>query len=274
MYLRVDDSIIYDTKYRENVLKGFTKALKGDKRVIGAILVGSGAIGFNDRYSDLDIAILINDETQIEKIYTDWWETVPKLFPVIEAFKEPPKHVLGFLLDRFLELDISFQGKTELFERRPNWKILFDRKGVIPGLMVKRTKPPTDEQASQEKRMRDSWYYITHAIISIQRNQLFKALFFIQYLRDETILMAGLSRGMATSTLSYNRETDLLPLDVKTKLIDTYPNRIESTELLRVLKSVVGVYHEQAEIVDKEFGLSRASKIKSDMSRYLSAFSS
>jgi hypothetical protein len=94
-----------------------------------------------DRYSDIDLAVLVGDETRLEAVYADWWDRLHTLFNPVDAFKEPSQHLYGLLLDRYMELDISFQGESGLYERKPNWTILFDRRGVIPSLMKPREKP-------------------------------------------------------------------------------------------------------------------------------------
>ena len=112
MVLRVDESKLYSTAYRGRVLDELTAALMEDGRIAGAILVGSGAARFKDRYSDIDLAVLVGDEAKVDEVYADWWRRIHALFPIVDAFKEQPRHLYGFLLDRFLELDVGFQGEA------------------------------------------------------------------------------------------------------------------------------------------------------------------
>jgi len=273
MPLNVDESKLYNAEYRDRVLDKITEALMGDERIAGAVLVGSGATGFKDRYSDVDLAVLVGDEAKVEEIYGDWWGRLHTLLQVVDAFKEPSSHLYGLLLDRFMELDISFQGESGLFERKPNWRVLFDRRGVIPKLMKPRVKLAVDQVAAHEKRMQDSWYYVLHSVNSIQRGQPLRASFFIRWLRDEAVLMAGLSRGLNTSAGSYFAETDRLPEEVKKRIVDAFPVSMEPAELLRALKAVVEVYYDEAERVDAKLGMDRAPRLRDAVREYLSAFS-
>jgi hypothetical protein len=88
MVLRVDESKLYSAAYRSRVLDELTAALMEDKRIAGAVLVGSGAAGFKDRYSDIDLAVLVGDEARVDEVYADWWRGIHVLFPIVDAFKD------------------------------------------------------------------------------------------------------------------------------------------------------------------------------------------
>lgn len=273
MSLRVDESKLYTTEYRKRTLDRLTAELLKDGRIAGAVLVGSGSFGFKDRHSDIDLAVLVGDEGKLDEVYADWWGRVHAVFPVIDAFKERPRRLYGFLLDRYLELDIGFQGPSGLYERKPEWRVLFDKRGTIPSLMKQRPKPAEDQAAAHDKRMRDSWYHVLHCVNSIQRGQPLRAGFFLAFLRDEVILMAGLNRGLRTDARSYFADADKLPEDVRTRVYDCYPASMEPNELLRALRAVVGVYYEEAAQLDARFGANRAARLGAAMRDYISIFS-
>lgn len=272
MSLTVDDSKLYTPEYRNHILDLLTAEFLKDKRIAGAVLVGSGSFGFKDRYSDIDLAVLVGDEGRLDEVYSDWWGKVHAAFPVIDAFKEKPRRLYGFLLERFLELDMSFQGRSGLYEKDPQWRVLFDKRGNIPSLMKPRPKPTEDQAAAHDKRMQDSWYHVLHCVNSMQRGQPLRASFFLSWLRDEAILMAGLNRGLRTGTRSYFEDTDQLPEDVKARICGCFQKNMKPTELLRALKAVVGVYYDEAGQLDARFGGNRATRLGAAMRDYLSAF--
>ena len=273
MSLRVDESKLYTIEYRKHTLDRLTAELLKDRRIAGAVLVGSGSFGFKDRYSDIDLAVLVGDEGKLDEVYVDWWGRVHAAFPVIDAWKEKPRRLYGFLLDRFLELDIGFQGPTGLYERKPEWRVLFDKRGNIPSLMKPRPKLTEDQAAAHDKRMQDSWYHVLHCVNSIQRGQPLRASFFVAFLRDEAILMAGLNRGLRTDTRSYFADADKLPEDVKARILDCFSASMEPAELLRALNAVVVVYYDEAARLEAGFGVDRSSHLGAAMREYLSIFS-
>ena len=49
---------MYSTEERENALNLICDALRQDDRVAGCVLVGSGAVGFADEFSDIDLHVV------------------------------------------------------------------------------------------------------------------------------------------------------------------------------------------------------------------------
>lgn len=271
--LKVDRLRLYDSEYRQKGLYTIQEGLKQDERILGALLVGSGAIGFKDEYSDLDIAVLVEEE-ELNKVYLDWETRIPKLLPVIEHFKDPPKHLYGFLFDRFLEFDISFQSKSTMYARRPHWRILFDKRDLLPQLMKPRERAKRNFTEEHGKRISESWYWVIHCITSIQRCQLLRATYFINRLRDETVLMAGLNCGIRTGIDDFYGDADSLPEEKKQRILQTYPASLEPPELIRALKANVNTYYSEAALLDQKYGLKKASTLAHSMREYLEAFSS
>ena len=233
--------------------------------------MGSGATGFKDEYSDLDMTVLA-EEKGLDKVYVDWETRIPELLPVIEHFKDPTRHLYGFLLERFLELDISFQSETTLFARRPDWRILFDKQGTIPQLMKPRERAKRNLAEEHSKRISESWYWVIHCTTSIQRRQPLMATHFINRLRDEAVLMAGLDCGLRTSIEDFYEDADRLPDEKKQRVRQTYPMSFDPPELLRALRAVVDTYYSEAEVLDEKHGLKKASTLSSSMKEYLKAF--
>lgn len=233
--------------------------------------MGSGATGFKDEYSDLDMAVLV-DEEELDKVYLDWEARIPELLPAIEHFKSPTKRLYGFLFARHLELDISFQSQSGLFVRRPDWKILFDKRGIIPQLMKPRERAKRNLAEEHSKRISESWYWVIHCITAIQRCQPLRATYFINRLRDEAVLMAGLNCGLRTSIEDFYGDADKLPDEKKQRVLQTYPKSFDPAELLRTLKAVVEVYYSEAEVLDEKHGLKKASSLYYSMKEYLEAF--
>lgn len=53
---------LFSGKYRENALEKIIEMLKNDMRIMAVIVVGSGAKGFSDVFSDIDLCIVIEDD--------------------------------------------------------------------------------------------------------------------------------------------------------------------------------------------------------------------
>jgi hypothetical protein len=265
--------MLFNSEYRKNTLSLVYEALKKDGRIIGALLVGSGAVGFRDEYSDLDLAVVVEEDT-VDVVYQEWEAKIIQLAPVIGHFKEPSIHLLGFLLDGFLEFDISFQSASGLYAHTPHWRILFDKQGNIASLMKPREPESRELKADHEKRTSESWYWVIHCISSIERRQPLRSTFFIDTLRNEAIYMAGLNRGLRTGTESFLDDADQLPEAIKEVIKTAYPVSLLPRDLLTALKAAVKVYFSESIALDQKLGLNKASQLAKSMIGYLEAFRS
>jgi hypothetical protein len=57
---------------RDALLGRLVDALQEDERITAAVLVGSGAVGFSDEESDLDVAAVIGGAHDAAAVYQDW----------------------------------------------------------------------------------------------------------------------------------------------------------------------------------------------------------
>ena len=123
---------------RRRTLDILLEAFAGDPRLTGLLIVGSGADGFADRYSDIDLSVVVTERAQVRPVYEDWSRRLEALLPVVHAFgldRGPEVYIYGALLENFLELDISFLALPDLHAKRPRWRVAFDRSGQIEAQM-------------------------------------------------------------------------------------------------------------------------------------------
>ena len=57
---------------RRTVLRSIEDALKTDPRIAGVVLVGSGAVGFQDEFSDIDLSVVVRRMQDIEPVFREW----------------------------------------------------------------------------------------------------------------------------------------------------------------------------------------------------------
>ena len=109
---------LFNEEERQITLGVLLGALKQDERLDGVILVGSAAEGFDDRFSDIDLTVVVADHYPVGEIYSAWKKRIARLLPVVSSFEvnyAENKFLGGFLLDNFLELDIGFLNLRDLF---------------------------------------------------------------------------------------------------------------------------------------------------------------
>lgn len=62
---------LFSPKDREHVLITVLDKLKSDERLAGVIVVGSGAIGFEDVFSDIDLCVVVEKGENLMAVFAD-----------------------------------------------------------------------------------------------------------------------------------------------------------------------------------------------------------
>ncbi len=112
---------------RAEVLSRLSAALRDDRRLAGAVLVGSGANGFQDDESDIDMLAPVAAAYDAAAVFRAWQTRINDLLPVryhaATAFNEA-HHLLVVLCDDMLEVDLSFPPLGSLLALTPRWQVL------------------------------------------------------------------------------------------------------------------------------------------------------
>ncbi|MCI0395633.1 MAG: nucleotidyltransferase domain-containing protein [Chloroflexi bacterium] len=213
---------------RQTTLDRLLAALQTDNRIAGALLVGSAATGFNDDLSDIDLSVVVAQEAQVTAVFHDWQQRIPTLFPVIHSFEAtygPNNFLVAFWLETFLELDLGFLCLANLVAKRDRWQVAFDRSGRIESLMRASWagRPAPDVQALYLATLDSLWHYAGHVAISVQRRHFWRALHYLDEIRDRTITLAGLRRQLDTR---HFRQVDRLPPELLARLEQTLISQV------------------------------------------------
>lgn len=256
---------------RQAILDHLLTDLEKDDRIVGVLVVGSGATGFEDEYSDIDLAVVTASAAEVEPAACAWEQRVRECWTVRGHFfnvREPNLILHGFLLDNFLEIDIGFQHLGNLIARRERWRIVFDRTGQIADLM--RTSwanhPPPDIRGIYQHHLGGVWYYITHVTVGVQRGQLWRAISDLDMLRAYAVDLAGLRLGIETD---HFRDVHKLPPEIAEELETTLVTRLEPAEILRAMRATAAFFFREAHALDALLGLNAASDLERSMQTYM-----
>ena len=262
----------YSNQSRQKILERLHEALKSDTRISGALLVGSGAYGFKDELSDIDLAVVVSEDQDTLTVFKDWRVLIQDLLPVLWCFTDirgAEVGLYGFILNDFLEVDISFQSLSVLSARSPNWTVLFDRTSQIEKILHTswlETDSP-DLEMLYIRRLDSIWYYITHVAVSIKCGHLWRAIYYLEEIRNRTIELEGLICNCQTH---HFREVDQLPRDWLIALEQTIPTQLSHDELVHALRVTTDSFFETAAKIDRVCESDRSSGLKKAMSKYLS----
>jgi len=234
----------YTPAERQHILDRLVEALRADSRIAGVLVVGSGAVGFTDDYSDIDLAVVVGRADDVKPAFDDWGTTSAGLFEVLACAPVPRASnifLYAMLLKGFLELDISFQCLDDLVARRARWQVAWDRTDRIADLMRASwdARQEPDPSGTFCRYMEGCWHYVNHAGQCVARRQLWRAIGDVDVIRGQVIDLAGMCGGRDTHRA---REVDDLPADLLTDLADTLVRRVEPVEILRSLRAAVQLF--------------------------------
>jgi predicted nucleotidyltransferase len=265
----------FSPEERQSVLDRILLALRSDSRIAGVLIVGSGAGGFEDRYSDIDLSVVVAEEDEVLPVFGEWRGWIEQLFPIVHRFEityGPSNYLHGFLLDGYLELNIGFLCLANLSARRERWEVAFDRSGKIEGIMQSSwaERPQTDIRAAYLRRLNSIWHYIIQVAVALERGQPWRALHELEQIRNRTVELAGLRRGLETR---HFRQVDRMPEEFLAELKETLVSTTDSADIMRALKVAAASSFREARVLDEMLGLDVARGLEFKMQEYLGLFS-
>jgi predicted nucleotidyltransferase len=210
-----------DPVVRNTLLTRLVGVLREDKRLAGAVLVGSGAVGFLDAESDLDVVVAVANGHDATTVYQEWGLRLEARLPVVYRARAGPfqlaHRLYSVLLDAdgpLLELDLSFVSVGELRATRPHWRVLFDSSGDVHARMA----IPLREAPAAEASL-PLFDAAVHRVLecrkALRRGRIWYAALVLHEVQELTLRLACLVRFEDTQRfISVQRFVDDLPPDL------------------------------------------------------------
>jgi hypothetical protein len=245
---------------RAALLDHLVDALQEDQRIAGAVLVGSGAVGFLDEESDLDVVAAVASAHDATAVYQEWGPLLEQRLPVVYRGQAGPfqlAHRLhGVLLDAggsLLELDFSFTPVTDLRALRPRWKLLFDRTGEVHARMVS-PAPETPPLAASLQLFDQACACVLQCRKALRRGRTWNAALALHELQERTLRIACRVRFEEARDYSgAERFADDLPPDLLAAMAATNVP-VERAALTRALRQATAVMLAEARELYQQSG--------------------
>jgi predicted nucleotidyltransferase len=234
---------------REESTRALLDALRSDSRVDAVELFGSIEEGSADRHSDVDMSVIVADDESVREVAHEWAGRVRELLPVFHMFSESfgPVEVRGFLLESFLEIDLAFSHAAD-------WEGIPD--------------PPRPDVSERYREKTDFiWHDVIHAAVAIDRGRPWRALFYVQRLRNGAIELASLRLGLDDR---HHKQADELPAELRAALEPTLAASLDPDDLRAALRAATRAYFAEARTVQP--GL--ADRLEAHLLGYLDALES
>ncbi|WP_158846126.1 nucleotidyltransferase domain-containing protein [Saccharothrix deserti] len=236
---------------RERLRAGLVSAAEADPRITGAAVVGSAAVDREDRWSDVDLALCLDADADVDEVVRDWSDRMYRDHDVVHHLDVRRGATLFrvFLLHNTLQVDLSFWAPAEFGATGPAFRLLFGTAADVP-----KAGPP---EALDLVGM--GWLYALHARSAIARGRVWQAEYMVSGVRDQVIALACLRHGVSAVQ---GRGVDDLPAEVTAPLGTTLVRATDPAELVRAFGATVEAFLAEVDLVDAELASRVAATVR------------
>ncbi|TDB81097.1 hypothetical protein [Micromonospora sp. KC721] len=228
---------MFSAEERDTIRQRLLDLAAADPMIVGAAITGSQATGDEDRWSDIDLVFAVDGSLAVTM--QGWTDRLYDDFDAAHHWDVPSGSAVYrvFLLPACLEVDIAFTPAAHFAPHGPSWRTVFGN----PAQPQPAPLPAPDHLAGL------AWHHALHAWISIQRNRLWQAEYWISALRSHVIALTSLRLGHPTS---YAKGAHLLPADLTEALHATLVRTLDHAELHRALTAAINALIAELERTD------------------------
>lgn len=216
----LDAGIVFNEQQRARLREELVSSAHADSRVIAAAVTGSAAVGREDRWSDIDLALRLAADADEPGVVADWTERMYRDHDAVDHLDvyRGSTRFRVFLRADTLQIDLAFWPADEFGAIGPAFQLLFGSAGTATAL-------PTPDAAVM---IGTAWLYGLHARSAIARGRVWQAQYMIGGLRDQVLSLACLRHGLVAVQ---GRGHDDLPADILAPLTATLVSGLDPKHL-------------------------------------------
>lgn len=179
---------MFTTDARETLRDALAAAARADDAVAAAALVGSGATGREDEWSDIDLVLRVAADGDPADVAARWTDTMYSRHGAVHHLDVVAGGVLYrvFLLAGSLQVDVSFWPYERFGETQPGFRLLFGETNPPAHL------PPPDP----DHLIGMAWLHALHARSAIARGRRWQAVTMLDGVREQLVSLACLRHGL------------------------------------------------------------------------------
>jgi len=237
---------------REEILNCLVEGISKLDEITGIVIVGSASLGFRDRFSDIDIALVYDEGYSIEKVFDEVSDLVGRDYAIATVLNQFSRNLQVILLDNYLEIDIGYYTKDSIIARRKNYKVVFDKIGELEEIMKNSWEENASEYMGTASRVdimselhrtdANLWYNIFHTVNSFLRDEKPRCYFEIEELRRNLISLVGKRNAVETKRFRDVHKLSGSEFDSINALF-TYPQTQD--ELKKMLCAMVDMFYSE-----------------------------
>ncbi|MCK7627389.1 nucleotidyltransferase domain-containing protein [Streptomyces sp. RS10V-4] len=162
--------------------------IRQDARVTGVAVSGSIAEGRPDRYSDVDLIVVIDDDA-FDSVMRERVALIGSWTSLVAGFTGEhvgePRLIITLVGPPLLHVDFLFVRASDAAARLAAADILWDRDGRLTGALAGRPPaPPSLDLQWIEDRF---WTWVHYGATKLGRGELFEVIGFLGYLREAVL---------------------------------------------------------------------------------------
>ena len=233
---------MFTTDEREQIRAKLVLAAQQDSRIVGAAHLGSAALGREDAWSDIDLALcLAGNET--EGVVADWTSRLYDNHNAVTHYDVWHGGTLYrvFLLRNSLQIDISFWRAEEFGAIGPKFKLIF---GVANAPRPVPSPSPSDLVGM-------GWLYALHVRAAVARGHLLQAENMLSGMRNQMLSLLCLRYGVSALQ---GRGLDYLPEEVKQSVAGCFPCSLRADDLMRAFRTTTAAFIQEIHEIDNQLG--------------------
>jgi predicted nucleotidyltransferase len=232
----------------EEIARKAVDMLAADSEVVGLYLAGSFALGHPDRYSDIDLYVVIPDGSKDDVLRraASMVQDVARVatwFPATHL-GDPAQLIVIYEADPPIHVDFQYKEVRELIPRVKDKDIivLVDRSGDLAQHKEASGKlgpPREDEEVERLQYLEDRfWAWTWYAASKIARGELWEARDAIEYMRSN-VLVALADIGLGTPREGNRRLESKYPDENQMILSETIPREHSKGAYAGALRALV-----------------------------------
>jgi predicted nucleotidyltransferase len=239
---------------REAIKNDLVSSLTANPDINAVILVGSAVKGYTDELSDIDIMFVVSSEAGIISVMAAISEEIKTRYNILCFASLNERRLQVYLLDNYLELNLSYRTLETLEAKSASWQVLYDKTDLVDAIMratfekfdeANRISAKNNYQSKLAEYSEQIWHYLFHAIAAINRGRFWKAVKELEYVRNIIIELKGLRYSLS---MHRNSEVDKIPQDELELLQKTLPSLLTKEALTVHLKHLITAVYNELEI--------------------------
>lgn len=246
---------LFTTNERKRLRAGLVAQAEKDERIRAAAHTGSAALGREDRWSDIDLALCVRDDAEIGGVIDSWTDRMYREHGAVTHHDVRRGATLFrvFLLSNTLQVDLAFWTSREFGATAPTFRLAFGSANERP--------LPAPPAPSEFIGM--AWLYALHVRSSVCRGRRWQAEYMLSGMRDNVLALACLRYGLQVREA---RGIDDLPPAVTAPLEKTLLPTLEIADIRSAFAATTAALLEETQLVDADM----ASRLRGPLEEMIS----